>query len=214
MNVCNHLEKSKFQLINGNLSENNWLGQAITEVWAAFLQHAPHVQNRIGIIAPITSLKLTFEAQWQTSLSKLKYDGSGLSNKSVNGVRNESSTVGVSLERHLHPMRQCSVPNVRGSGVFFPTTEIGFNMKNFNIYGNSCMRLCDQLKRNSLTFNEVVEPLVDEKDRTAPLEKMLASAGKRKKKWLLVRKQKIRRKQKSVRNARRNKLKVLAIPIA
>ena len=58
-----------------------------------------------------------------------------------------------------------SVPysNVRGSGVFFPTTEMGFNMKNFNIYGNSCMRLCDKLKRNSLIFNDVIQPLVDEK---------------------------------------------------
>ena len=147
LNVCNHLEKSKFQLINGNISENNWLGQAITEVWEAFLQHAPHVQNRIGIIAPITSLKLTFEAQWQTSLSKLKYDGSGSSNKSVNGVRNESSTVGEFHSRidYINCIK-CSVPNVRDSGVFFPTTEIGFNMENFNIYGNSCMRLCDQLK--------------------------------------------------------------------
>ena len=183
LNVCNHLEKSKFQLINGNVSENNWLGQAITEVWAAFLQHAPHVQNRIGITAPMASLKLTFEAQWQTSLSKLKYDGSGLSNKSVNGVRNESSVVAEfhSKGTYINCIK-CSVPNVRDSGVFFPTTEIGFNMKNFNIYGHSCMRLCDQLKRNSLIFHEVVQPLVDEKDRTAPVEKMLASSGKRKKK--------------------------------
>ena len=54
--------------------------------------------------------------------------------------------------------------------------------QNFNIYGNSCMRLCDKLKRNSLIFNDVIQPLVDEKDLKAPLEKMLASAGKRKKK--------------------------------
>ena len=62
LNVCNHLENRSSTY--RNVSENNWLGQAITEVWA-FLQHAPHVQNRIGITAPMASLKLTFEAQWQ-----------------------------------------------------------------------------------------------------------------------------------------------------
>ena len=90
---------------------------------------------------------------------------------------------------------------------------MGFNMENFNIYGHSCMRLCDQLKRNSLIFNEVVQPLVDEKDLTAPLEKMLASAGKRK--WLREKKKVASdTKTKKRKKARRNKLEVLAIPIA
>ena len=183
LNVCNHLEKAKLQLTKGNASENNWLRQAIIEVWEAFLQHAPHMQKNKDIISPMASLKLTFEAQWQKSLSKLKYDCSGSSNSTANG-RNESSLVGVVRSRinYINCIK-CSVPNVRDSGVFFPTKEIGFNMQNFNTYGNSCMHLCDQLKRNSLMFKEVIPPSLDEKNRAAPsAKKTLISAGKMKSK--------------------------------
>ena len=114
---------------------------------------------------------------------EIEHDRSGSSNKTVS--RNESSLVGVVRSRidYINCIK-CSVPNVRDSGVFFPTIEIGFNMQNFNTYGNSCMHLCDQLKRNSLIFKEANATASRRKKIVQPhrQKETLIRAGKMKKK--------------------------------